>query len=225
MPHEIGAPVSASAARRNSLRAHVELAAQVVAVAALAPVAQRVGAVPGEARRADRGGPGVARYAALGTPATTEVDQSITDVGLTTCLLSPSSFGSSPSARPTSCGRCSTGMPERPPDDLLGQRLLQVEVEVAQRARRHEAVGVRVDRVAEVAAGLLERRLLVHRDDREAAALVLARVVDDGAAERLDQLLQVRVARVLAVDPEPVGRAHDVAAVERPDRAGRSAAA
>jgi hypothetical protein len=33
-------------------------------------------------------------------------------------------------------------------DDALGQRLLQVEVEVAQRARRHEAVGVGVDRVA-----------------------------------------------------------------------------
>src|SRR4051794_6439349 len=44
------------------------------------------------------------------TPATTEVDQSITDAGFTTCLLKPSSLGSSPSASPTSCGRCSTGM-------------------------------------------------------------------------------------------------------------------
>ena len=38
------------------------------------------------------------------------------------------------------------------PDGALGQRLLEVEVQVAQRARRHEAVGVGVDRVAEVAA-------------------------------------------------------------------------
>ena len=61
------------------------------------------------------------------------------------------------------------------PTDALGQRLLEVEVEVAQRARRDEAVGLGVDRVAEVAPGLLERRLLVHRDDREAAALVRCR--------------------------------------------------
>ena len=71
--------------------------------------------------------------------------------------------------------------------------------------------------VAQVAAGLLERGLLVHRDDREAAALAHAGVVDHGAAERLDHLVQVAVARVLGVDPEAVARAHDVAAVERPD--------
>ena len=65
--------------------------------------------------------------------------------------------------------------------------------------------------------GLLERGLLVHRDDREAAALVRAGVVDHRAAERLDQHLQVAVARVLLVDAEAVGRAHDVAAVERAD--------
>ena len=103
------------------------------------------------------------------------------------------------------------------PTTRSAPRLLQVEVEVAQRARRDEAVGLGVDRVAEMAAGLLERRFLVHRDDREAAALVLAGVVDDGAAERLDQLVQVGVARVLAVDAQAVGRAHDVAAVERAD--------
>jgi hypothetical protein len=50
-------------------------------------------------------------------------------------------------------------MPERASRELLGRGLLQVEVEVAERARRHEAVRVRVDRVAEVSAGLLERRL------------------------------------------------------------------
>ena len=87
-------------------------------------------------------------------------------------------------------------------DDAFGERLLEVEVQVAQRAGRHQAVGVRVDGVAEVAAGLLERGLLVHRDDREAAALAHAGVLDDGAAERVDHLLEVVVARVLCVDPE-----------------------
>ena len=155
------------------------------------------------------------RRAAQAAAPTTEVDQSITDVGRTTWRLMPSSFGSSPSARPTSWGRCSTGMSSSRPTDSLGQRLLQVEVQVAQRAGRHQAVGVGVDRVAEVAAGLLERGLLVHRDDREAAALAHAGVLDHGAAERLDHLVQVVVARVLGVDAEAVARAHDVAAVER----------
>ena len=45
------------------------------------------------------------------TEATTDVDQSITELGFTTCLPKPSSFGSRPKARPTSCGRCSTGIP------------------------------------------------------------------------------------------------------------------
>ena len=93
------------------------------------------------------------------------------------------------------------------PTTVSAPRLLQVEVEVAQRAGRDEAVGVGVDRVAEVAAGLLQRVLAVHRDDREAAALVRAGVVDHRAAERLDQLLQVAVARVLASIPRrSVGR-------------------
>jgi len=56
-----------------------------------------------------------ARYSPAPTPATTDVVQSMTDVGLTTCLLMPSSFGSSPNARPTSCGRCSTGIPSARP--------------------------------------------------------------------------------------------------------------
>ena len=100
----------------------------------------------------------------------------------------------------------------------LGQRLLEVEVEVAQRARRHQAVGVGVDGVAEVAPGLLERGVLVHRDDGKAAALVRAGVLDDRAAERLDDLRQVGVARAFdGVDAQAVDGAHDVAAVERAD--------
>ena len=49
------------------------------------------------------------------------------------------------------------------------------------------------------------------------AALLRAGVVHDGAAERLDDLLEVPVARVLGRDVEPVGRTDDVAAVERAD--------
>jgi hypothetical protein len=103
------------------------------------------------------------------------------------------------------------------PDRLRSERLLQVEVEVAQRARRDEAVRLGVDRVAEVAPGLFERSVLVHRDDGEAAALAHARVVDDSAAERVDHLMQVVVARTLGVDAEALARAHDVAAVEGAD--------
>jgi bacterioferritin-associated ferredoxin len=50
-----------------------------------------------------------------GAPATTDAVQSITDVGLTTCLSIPSSLGSRPSARPTSWGRCRTGNPSSRP--------------------------------------------------------------------------------------------------------------
>ena len=48
-------------------------------------------------------------------------------------------------------GEVQDRQPEVAAGDALGQRLLQVEVEVAQRARRDEAVGVGVDRVADVA--------------------------------------------------------------------------
>ena len=63
-------------------------------------------------------------------------------------------------------------------DELLGVGLLQVQVQVTQRARRDDAVGARVDRVGHVAARLAQRRRPVHRDHREAAALVRARVGD-----------------------------------------------
>ena len=74
-------------------------------------------------------------------------------------------------------------------DDAFGGGLLEVEVQVAERAGGDQAVGVGVHGVAEVAPGLLEGGLLVHRDDREAAALAHAGVLDHGAAERLDHLL------------------------------------
>ena len=60
---------------------------------------------------------------------------------------------------PDELGEVQHGHPERAAGQLGGQRLLEIEVEVAQRAGRHQAVGVGVDRVAEVAGGLLERGL------------------------------------------------------------------
>ena len=48
----------------------------------------------------------------------TALDQSITEVGRTMCLLIPSSFGERPSASPTSCGRCSTGRRSSRPTTL-----------------------------------------------------------------------------------------------------------
>ena len=86
----------------------------------------------------------------------------------------------------------------------LRDRLLEVEVEVAQRAGRDDAVGLGVLRVPEVAFRLLQRGFLAHRDDREAAALVDARVLDDRAAERFDDLREVRVAWLVGVDAQPV---------------------
>ena len=116
--------------------------------------------------------------AQAGAPATTALVQSITDVGLTTWRWRPSSLGFEPEGEAEELGEVQDRQVQLAADDLLGQRLLEVEVEVAQRARRDEAVGLGVDGVAEVAAGLLERGLLVHRDDGEAAALVGAGVVD-----------------------------------------------
>ena len=87
------------------------------------------------------------------------------------CFGMPSSLGLKPRARPDQLREVQDGEAEVPADDLGGLRLLHVEVEVAERAGRDEAVGAGVDRVADVRAGLLQRRLPVHRDDREAAAL------------------------------------------------------
>jgi hypothetical protein len=70
---------------------------------------------------------------------------------------------------------------------------------------------MRVERVADVSADLGERGLPVHRDDQMAAELVGSGVVDHGAAERLDQHVQVSVARTLFVDAEAPGGADDVA--------------
>src|SRR5204862_3726203 len=54
-------------------------------------------------------------------------------------------------------------------------------------------------------------------DDWEAAALVDAGVVDDSSPECLDQHVQVTIARVLFVYPQPVHGTNDVATVEGAD--------
>ena len=71
----------------------------------------------------------------------------------------PSSFGSKPSARPDELGKVQHRQAEVAVDDLRGVGLLEVEVQVAERAGRHERVRLGVDRVADVAAGLRQRGL------------------------------------------------------------------
>src|SRR5829696_22782 len=115
--------------------------------------------------------------------------------------------------------------PEVALDIAARRRLLQVEVEVAERARRDEAVGARVDRVGEVAARLAERCRAIHRDDREAAAFACARVLHRLGAEGLDHHAEVGVPLGPFVEPEAPRRAHDVAAVERRDPQTRQRAA
>src|SRR5690242_6294961 len=89
-------------------------------------------------------------------------------------------------------------------DDLGGLELLHVEVEVAERARGHQTVRLGIDRIADVSAGLAQRDLARHGDDREAAALAGAVVLDDLAAERLDQPVEVEVALWMVLVAEPV---------------------
>ena len=127
-------------------------------------------------------------------------------------------MGSRPSARPTSWGRCRTGIFSSRPTTASRERLLEVEVEVAQRAGRHDAVGVGVDGVAEMAAGLAcSDAVLFIVMIGKPQHLCEPGVVDHGAAERVDHLLEVAMARMVVIDAEPLGRPHDVAAVEGPD--------
>src|SRR5207237_151084 len=88
--------------------------------------------------------------------------------------------------------------------------------QVAQRARRDDAVRARVERVRHMTTGLAERRRATRGDDREAAALVAARVPDRRRAARLYHPLQVLVAVGVELVAEPARRSHDVAAVEGP---------
>ncbi len=140
--------------------------------------------------------------AAYAAAPTTDTDQSITEVGLHHVAREPELLGLQAERQAHELGQMEHRHVQLAPDHFLGQRLLHVQVQVAQRAGRHQAVGLGVQGVAEVATGLLERGLLVHRDDRKAAALAHPGVLDHGAAQGLDQLLQVMVARALRVDPE-----------------------
>ena len=144
--------------------------------------------------------------AAYAAAPTTDVDQSITEEGLHHVAVQPELLGIEPQSQPDHLREMQDRHVELAADDPFGDGLLEVEVEVAEGARGDEAVRVGVDGIPEVAAGLLERGRLVHRDDREAAALAHPGVLDHGAAERVDDLMQVVVAGVLGVDPEAVAR-------------------
>src|SRR5271167_2890657 len=60
-------------------------------------------------------------------------------------------------SQPNELGEVQDRHVELTADDAFGDGLLEVEVEVAERAGGHEAVRIRVDGVPQVAAGLLER--------------------------------------------------------------------
>src|SRR4029450_10303559 len=96
-------------------------------------------------------------------------------------------------------------------DDLGCLGLLHVEIEVAERAGGDQAVGAGVEGVADVGAGLPEGGLAGHGDDREAAALAGAVVLDHLATERLDQAVEVEVALGMVLVAEPGGGAKEVA--------------
>src|SRR5512132_1229799 len=114
-------------------------------------------------------------------------------------------------------GEVENRQPQVPIHDLRRLGLLHVEVEVAERARGDQAVGIGVDRVPDVRAGLTQRDVAGHCDDGEAAALPGAVVLDDLAAERLDQAVEVEVALGVLLVTEAMLRAQDVAAVEGAD--------
>ena len=87
---------------------------------------------------------------------------------------------------------------------------------MAERARRDHHVGAGLDRLLDRLDDLAERRLLTRRDDREAAALDLRRVVDRLAAAGLDDPLE-RPRPVRILEAHDLRRAQDLAAVERRD--------
>ena len=91
-------------------------------------------------------------------------------------------------------------MPRGRPRPAL-PRLLEIKVQVTERARRYEAVGVGVDCVAKVAPDLpneASRFIVIIGKPQH---LYCACVVDHCAAERLDQLLQIAIAGMIAAIP------------------------
>src|SRR3954451_879663 len=125
-------------------------------------------------------------------------------------LLHPELLGLEAERQADELGEMKDGKTEIAVDDLGCLRLLHVQIEVAERTGRDQTIGVRVDRVADVGAGLPQRDLARHRDDREATALPRPVVLDDLAAECLDQTVQIEVALGVLLVSEPVLRAQDV---------------
>src|SRR5438552_18445160 len=85
---------------------------------------------------------------------------------------------------------------------------------MAERTRRHQRVGARLERLLDRLDELAHRGLLARLDDREAAALDLRRVVDRLATARLDDALE-RPRAIGILEAEDLRRAQDLAAVER----------
>ena len=129
----------------------------------------------------------------------------------------PSSLGSNPSASADELRQVEHREAELAAGDLRRLGLLHVQVEVAERAGGDQAVRAGVERIGDVGARLAQRRVAVHRDHREAAALAGAVVLDGCAAQRLDHPLQVEVAVGVLLVADPVLGPDHVAAVEGPD--------
>src|SRR5207302_11357046 len=88
-----------------------------------------------------------------------------------------------------------------------------VEREVAERARCDHHVGAGLDRLLDRLDDLTERRLLARRDDREAAALDLRRVVARLASAGLDDPLE-RPGAVRILEAHDLRGTQDLTAVE-----------
>ena len=101
-----------------------------------------------------------------------------------------------------------------------GLALPGVERQVAERARRHHRVRAGLLGLGQRLDQLAQGDLLAREHDREAAALDLRRVVDRLGAARLDDPLE-RLRPVGVLEPEQLGRAQDLAAVERRDAHAR----
>src|SRR5579859_481608 len=92
--------------------------------------------------------------------------------------------------------------------------LIAVEVEVAERARRDQALGSLALRLDHMVSGHLDRVVRVHGDDGKAAAEGGPLVFDRFAAERLDDLLEVRISSGMFLEAKAARRAEYVAAVK-----------
>ena len=139
-------------------------------------------------------------------------------LGRDPCLFIPVLLGLEAECRPTTCGRCRTGMPR-------SSRSTNFSASGCCRSRLRWQSGQGVTRQSAPASIASARWRpawrseggAVHRDHREAAALAGAGVVDRLGANGLDQHVEVGVPLGVVGKAEPARRPDDVAAVERRD--------